>query len=114
MCLCLCFRGVGDGGLLALCLAEPRGGGGGDNDGERARLFRSARSLPGDRRDNFDDDEKTGDGVRRIRGGEGVIGARFLCGDLERRLLRGDLLRDLSTTIVTTIIITVDNCLSSM
>lgn len=79
-----------------MCFEEDaRGGGGGDIEGERARRLRSVRSLPGDLR--MDLDEKTGEGERRIRGGEGVAGARFLLwGDRDLRL-RGDLLRDLQT-----------------
>lgn len=94
LCLCLCLRGEGEGGLLALCLEEVRGGGGGDKDGDLPRLFRSLRSLPGDLLDVLDE-EREGDGVRRIRGGDGVTGTRFLYGDRDLRLLRGDLLRDL-------------------
>lgn len=90
---------MGDAGLLARCLAEARelGGGGGESDGERPRcLLRSARSLPGDDLlESLADEENTGEGVRRMRGGEGVTGARFLYGDLDRRLLLGDRLRDL-------------------
>lgn len=83
----------GEGGLLALCLEEVRGGGGGDKEGD-LRLFLSQRSLVGDLRDPLPE-EKEGDGVRRIRGGDGVTGTRFLYGDLDLRLQRGDLLRDL-------------------
>lgn len=93
LCLCLCLRG-GDRGLLALCLddTEARGGGGGDIEGDRfARRFLSSRS--GDLRDDLV--ANTGDGVRRIRGGDGVTGARFLYGDLDLRFVLGDLLRDL-------------------
>lgn len=95
LCLCLCFLDDGDGGLFVLCFTELRdgGGGGGDIDGERARRLRSLRSLPGDLLD-VRDPENTGDGVVRIRGGDGVNGARFLCGDRDRRLLLGDLLRE--------------------
>lgn len=90
--MCLCLREEGEGGLLALCLEEVRGGGGGDKEGD-LRLFLSQRSLTGDRRDPLF--EKEGDGVRRMRGGDGVTGTRFLYGDLDLRLQRGDLLRDL-------------------
>lgn len=93
--MCLCLREEGEGGLQALCLEEVRGGGGGDKDGD-LRLFLS-RSLTGDLRDPLqveEEVEKEGDGVRRIRGGDGVTGTRFLYGDLDLRL-RGDLLRDL-------------------
>lgn len=93
LCLCLCLRGEGEGGLQALCLEEVRGGGGGDKEGD-LRLFLSQRSLVGDLRDPLPE-EKEGDGVRRIRGGDGVTGTRFLYGDLDLRLQRGDLLRDL-------------------
>lgn len=86
------MRGDGEGGLLALCF-EVRGGGGGDNDGDLPLLFLSFRSLVGDLRDTLD--EKEGEGVRRIRGGDGVTGTRFLYGDRDLRLPRGDLLRDL-------------------
>lgn len=99
MCLCLCFLGDGDGGLLILCFDEVLGGGGGDRDGDRARLFLSLRSLTGDLRD--DRDENEGEGVLRILGGEGVIGFRFLCGDRDLRLLRGDRLRDLKSKPIT-------------
>lgn len=58
---------------------------------ERSRLL---RSIPGDLRD-VDLDANAGEGERRIRGGDGVYGVRFLCGDRDLRLLRGDLLRDL-------------------
>ena len=91
--MCLCFRGEGDGGLLALCFDKVLGGGGGDNDGDRTRLLRSLRSFTGDLRDVLE--EKEGDGDRRIRGGDGVTGFRFLWGERDLRLLRGDLLRDL-------------------
>lgn len=94
--MCRCLREEGDGGLHALCFEEEevRGGGGGDKDGD-LRLFLSPRSFTGDLRDPLAD-EKVGDGVRRIRGGDGVTGKRFLYGgDRERRLQRGDLLRDL-------------------
>lgn len=96
LCLCLCLRGEGEGGLQALCLEEEvRGGGGGDKDGD-LRLFLSQRSLVGDLRDDPLFEEKEGDGVRRMRGGDGVTGRRFLyAGDLDLRLQRGDLLRDL-------------------
>lgn len=68
----------GEGGLQALCLEEVRGGGGGDKDGD-LRLFLSLRSLTGDLRCPLhDEEEKEGDGVRRIRGGDGVTGTRFL------------------------------------
>lgn len=105
MCLCLCFLG-GVGGLPRRCLTfvlddddddDEDGGGGGDIDGDLARLFLSLRSLlslPGDLLDNLDD-ENTGDGDLRILGGDGVVSARFLYGDLDLLLLRGDLLRDL-------------------
>lgn len=95
LCLCLCLRGEGEGGLQALCLEEEvRGGGGGDKEGDLRDLFLSQRSLTGDLRDPLPE-EKEGDGVRRIRGGDGVTGMRFLYGDLDLRLQRGDLLRDL-------------------
>lgn len=84
----------GEGGLQALCLEEVRGGGGGDKEGDLRDLFLSQRSLVGDLRDPLPE-EKEGDGVRRIRGGDGVTGTRFLYGDLDLRLQRGDLLRDL-------------------
>lgn len=94
--MCRCLRG-GDGGLHVLCFEEEvRGGGGGDKEGD-LRLFLS-RSLAGDLRDPLAE-EKEGDGVRRIRGGDGVTGTRFLYGDLDRRLERGDLLRDLKIYI---------------
>lgn len=93
--MCLCLRGEGEGGLQALCLEEEvRGGGGGDRDGV-LRLFLSQRSLVGDLREDPLHEEKEGDGVRRMRGGDGVTGTRFLYGDLDLRLQRGDLLRDL-------------------
>jgi len=93
--LCRCLRGEGDGGLHALCFEEEvRGGGGGDKEGD-LRLFLSQRSLTGDLRDPLAE-EKEGEGVRRIRGGDGVTGTRFLYGgERDRRLHRGDLLRDL-------------------
>lgn len=81
----------GESGLLALCLTEFLGGGGGEIDGDRTRLL---RSLPGDLRDDLEA-EKTGDGVVRILGGDGVTGARFLYGERDLLLVRGDLLRDL-------------------
>lgn len=88
MCLCLCLRGVGDAGLLALCFLDIEVG---EDEGDRARRL---RSLPGDRREE-DLEEKAGDGERRRRGGEGVYWERFLCGERDLRLPRGDLLRDL-------------------
>lgn len=95
LCLCLCLRGGGDG-LFPLCLVAFLGVGGGDKDEERAaRLFLSFRSLPGDLREEALDDANPGDGERRIRGGDGVMGCLFLCGDRDRRLVLGDLLRDL-------------------
>lgn len=98
--MCLCLRGEGEGGLQALCLEEEvRGGGGGDRDGD-LRLFLSQRSLVGDLREDPLHEEKEGDGVRRMRGGDGVTGTRFLYGDLDLRLERGDLLRDLKIRIV--------------
>lgn len=94
------LREGGEGGLQALCLEEEvRGGGGGDKDGD-LRLFLSQRSLVGDRREDPRHKEKEGDGVRRMRGGDGVTGTRFLYGDLDLRLQRGDLLRDLTIIII--------------
>lgn len=88
------MREEGDGGLHGLCFEEEvRGGGGGDKDGD-LRLFLSQRSFTGDLRDPLAE-ENVGEGVRRMRGGDGVTSTRFLYGDRERRLQRGDLLRDL-------------------
>lgn len=93
MCLWRCFRGLGDGGLLIRCLKELRDEGG-EIDGDRPLRFLSFAGE--DLRDDRDEDVKTGEGERRIRGGDGVRRFdRFLCGERDLRLLRGDRLRDL-------------------
>lgn len=89
MCLWRCFLIWGETGLAPVCFEDLEIEGGGESEGVR-RLFLS-RSLSGDLRDDL---EFTGDGERRNRGGDGVCG-RFLCGERDLRLPRGDLLRDL-------------------